>query len=233
MVLRKKAAGAQRKTSVFNGKRKINTERRAEIGKEKRAKTRSMLLQSAFNVLGVENGMFTTIEEICAEAGISRGTFYNYFSSVAELYSALSYELSHEFVKAVLTITDQYPDAGERSAIAIRIYLERAMKDSRWGWGMVNISAGGPIFGAETHAQVKRTVEEGLESGEFKLPSAEIGRDIISGTTLSAMITLLRTIQHSSYPSLVAKQILIALGVGEKAANEIVKRDLPRLGGRS
>ena len=48
----------------------------------KRERTRKKILEAAFGVIGNEKGLTVRIEEICAAARISRGTFYNYFTSL-------------------------------------------------------------------------------------------------------------------------------------------------------
>lgn len=209
--------------------RNIDVRRRAEIGKERRARTRARIQTAAFELLGRVDGLYTSIEEICRAADVSRGTFYNYFTSTQELFESLAYELSHDFLNAVLEITNEMPEAEERTAAAVRLYLRRAALDHQWGWGMVNISINGVVFGAETYAQARRTIDEGIRSGAFNVANADLGRDICLGTTLACMMTLLRKKQRASYPTEVAQSILLSLGVPDAVAAEVVARRLPSL----
>src|SRR5262249_60874481 len=62
----------------------------------KRERTRKTILDAAFGLIGNEKGLTVRIEEICAAAQISRGTFYNYFTSLEQLFEVLAVELSHE-----------------------------------------------------------------------------------------------------------------------------------------
>ncbi len=208
-------------------KRNIDVERRAQIGLEKRARTRAAVLQAAFVLLGREKGLFTRIEEICEAAEMSRGTFYNYFNSMEELYDALSYELNHEFNNAVTAIVSTMPYAAERASAGVRYYLERALKDPGWAWAMVNISTGGPIFGAETYMLAQKTTEEGIASKEFDLTGPNSGRDLTLGTTLAAMVTQLRNPPSPTYPASVARHILRGMGVPKDRVEEIIKMPLP------
>ncbi|MGH8247774.1 MAG: TetR family transcriptional regulator, partial [Gammaproteobacteria bacterium] len=59
--------------------RRINR-RRAEIGAERRLRTRTAMLDAALDLLGHSHGRTTRIEDVCAKARIARGTFYNYFT---------------------------------------------------------------------------------------------------------------------------------------------------------
>ncbi|MGH6652188.1 MAG: TetR/AcrR family transcriptional regulator [Sphingopyxis sp.] len=205
----------------------INLERRAQIGQEKRARTRTALLDSAFTLLGRENGRNTRIEEICGESGISRATFYNYFNNMDEVFSALSDELNHDFNRAVTRIISALPTAAERAGAAVRYYLERALHDPKWGWAMVNISAGGPIFGQDTYEHAQATADEGIATGEFEIPGPHTGRDIQLGTTHAAMITQLRNQPSPTFAASIARHVLLALGVPKARADEVVAQDLP------
>jgi len=208
-------------------KRNIDVQRRAQIGEEKRARTRTEILDSAFMLLGRERGLTTRIEEICQAARISRGTFYNYFDSMDQLFDALSFELNHDFNRAVTALLRQMPHAAERVGSAVRYYLERALNDPQWAWAMVNISAGGPIFGADTYQHAQWTAEEGIASGEFKLTGPNSGRDLQLGTTLAAMITQLRNSPSATYPQSVARHVLLGMGVPSERVEDIVATPLP------
>lgn len=206
--------------------RKIDVERRAQIGLEKRARTRAMLLEVTFALLGREGGLTTRIEEICEAAGVSRGTFYNYFNSVEELYDALSFELNHEFNVKVTDILMQMPTAAERAGSAIRYYLDRAIRDPKWAWAMVHVSASGPIFGADTYKHAQATAEDGIATGEFELTGPNSGRDLQLGATLAAMKTQLTNSPSPSYAASVARHVLRGMGVPKDRVEEIVSMPL-------
>jgi AcrR family transcriptional regulator len=207
--------------------RAVNPERRAQIGQEKRARTRAAILDATFQAIGHEHGRLARIEQVCELAEIARPTFYTYFSSMEELFAALSYELSHDFNSAVLAYCAQLQDRAEEAAAAIRYYLRKAAGDHAWGWSMVNVSLGGPIFGAETCAAATATVASGIKSGVFKVRDAKIGRDMVLGTTLAAMTTLLRGERARNYPESMAQHILVGLGVPAVRAERIVQKPLP------
>jgi hypothetical protein len=92
---------------------------------------------------------------------------------------------------------------------------------------MVNISATGPLFGAETFASALATVEEGILRGEFVLEDARVGRDMILGTALAAMVSQLREGADADQPRKAARLILRALGVPGDRVDVVVSRPLP------
>src|SRR2546426_11921310 len=87
--------------SVPPTKSNVNLARRAELGEQKRMRTRAALLRAAISVLGKESGRFATVDNVITESGMARGTFYNYFDSRDQLFAAVAYELSHDFNSAL------------------------------------------------------------------------------------------------------------------------------------
>ncbi|MES2755981.1 MAG: TetR/AcrR family transcriptional regulator [Pseudomonadota bacterium] len=202
-------------------------ERRVQTALEQRTRTRAAILDATFQVLGHENGRLARIDDVVRIAKIARPTFYTYFSSMDELFAALSYELSLDANFKALTYGATMKSAAEETSAAIRYHLGRTQEDAKWGWGMVNISVGGPIFGAEIHAACTATVQWGIDSGLFKIEDGRIGRDMVLGTGLAAMKTILTTPPQKNYPAQVARQILMGLGLTAAKADKLVAQPLP------
>lgn len=204
---------------------------RVAAGRKRKAENRARIIAAAFTIFGNENGLHARIEDIAEQAGVTRATFYNHFAGMIELREALTHEVAHDFLTAVTATIAAMPDARDRSAAAIRFYLRRAMADPRWGWSMLNISATGMIFGAETFHQAGRTLQEGMDAGVFRLASMDLGRDILLGACVAALGTILRGQAPDDYPEAVAGHILVGLGVPHDQARAIAHRPLPPLAG--
>jgi len=197
----------------------------------KRERTRSKILEAAFGLIGHEKGLTVRIEEICAAARISRGTFYNYFTSLEQLFEVLAIERSHELNQAlVAAFDDTMRSHAEGSNAAIQHYLDYARRDPAWAWAMVHLSAFGPAFGAEAWKACGEAIAMGIAAREFDVPSATVGRDLMTGTVLATIRTMLRSGGEQTEPRIVAHHVLRALGVSEKRAREITERPLPDLG---
>ncbi len=196
---------------------------------ERRARTRARIIAAAFEIFGEENGLFARIEDVVDKAGVTRATFYNHFSGMFELREALAHEVTHDFLTAVTRAISSMPDARDRATVAVRFYLHRAREDRRWAWSMLNMSASGMIFGAETHRQAGETIGEGIEEGVFPIRSRAMGRDLLLGSTLAAMGSIVRDKMPKDYPEVIAGYILHALRVPFDEAREIAHRKLPKL----
>jgi AcrR family transcriptional regulator len=193
----------------------------------KRVRTRKKLLDAAFALMGNEKGLTVRIEEICAAAHVSRGTFYNYFASLEQLFEVLAIELSHDLNSGLVATWDETQSHAEGSNAAVQQYLNYARRDPAWAWAMVHLSAYGPSFGAEAWEACYRSIEKGIEAGEFDVPNATVGRDLMTGTVLASVRTMLRSGNDRSQPGAVAYHVLRALGVPDGRAKEIAARSLP------
>jgi AcrR family transcriptional regulator len=193
----------------------------------KRERTRRAILEAAFGLIGNEKGLTVRIEEICAAARISRGTFYNYFTSLEQLFEVLAIELSHDLNRALVATWDETRSHAEGSNAAIQHYLKYARRDPAWAWAMVHLNAFGPPFGAESWDACYRSIAKGIEAGEFDVPNATVGRDLMTGTVMATVRTMLRTGGSRSQPRIVAYHLLRAFGVPDARAKEIADRPLP------
>lgn len=203
--------------------------RRLELGRQRRAKTRARVIAAAFELFGEEDGLYARIEDVSRRAGITRATFYDHFSGMAELRDAVTYEVTHDFLTAVTRAVDQLTDPCERISVAIRFYLHRVREVPGWGRSMINLSANGIIFGAETFRQAELTVVDAIEAGQLTILDSALGRDAILGTTIAAISTMLRGERGADYPEQVVALILVGLGVNPLKAEEISRRPLPDL----
>lgn len=220
----KTTAGPTRRSSA--AKQGAILARRAEIAVQKKAETRLSLLHAAFEVLGHENGRDMQIEDLLAHVGMSRGTFYNYFESREDLFNVLSFEFNHGLDEALA----ESGDPALWACQAIRIYLHRAQKDRAWGWAMVNISSNGPkILGDDTYRHAAVTLQAGIDSGDFKIASLQIGMDLVMGSTLAAILSILRGDAGPDHPEQIAKSLLIGLGIAPARAERLSKQALPPL----
>lgn len=202
---------------------------RAESGRQRRARTRARIIAAAFDSFGTEHGLHARIEDIAASAGVTRMTFYNHFSGMDELREAVTYELTHAFLTAVTEAISTLEDPRERAASAVRFYLHRVASDPDWGRSMLTLSASGVMFGAETYREAEQTVSEGMRAGYLSIGDSGLGRDLVLGTSLAAIASMLGRHPDPDYPTKVAEAILRGLGVPSAEAEQIASRSLPEL----
>lgn len=195
-------------------------EARRTGGDPRRARTRAKIIAAAFNLFGAETGVLVRIEDIAALAGVTRMTFYNHFASMAALREAVCFELTHDFLTSVTQTLATLDGPHERISTAVRMYLGRAVSDAAWARSILNLSSDGLPFGAETFREAEQTMREGIAAGVFQDVECALGRDLVLGTTLAAIATILRGQTGPEHAERVAAAILRGLGVKPEIARQ-------------
>lgn len=195
--------------------------RRASIGMEKRERTRSHLIESAYRVFARKETDAVTIDDIIAEAGVARGTFYNYFQTREDILRAVAASLSDVMNQKIWAQYATIVDPAERMAIGLRQFLHQAMRDSTWGWVIVRIG----LVAAPLSETIERGVMSDLEAGirlqRFQVENMQAAVDLVLGTALMAMRTILEGHTEPKYPEQITKLILKSLGVDNNDAEAI------------
>jgi AcrR family transcriptional regulator len=197
-----------------------------------RARTRALLLDAAVRVFARKGAGAAAIHEIAAEAGVANGTFYNYFRTREELLEATSLRLAerlHEDIAASRTAVD---DPAERIAIGCRRFVLQAMSDPVWGAALLRVWHSTPAPSAEGAAPVLADLRAGRRAGRLRYASETAAIDLIQGTVLAGMRSVLEGRAGAEHAATVAALVLRGLGVPVSEADRIVTRPLPRIPAR-
>jgi AcrR family transcriptional regulator len=171
-----------------------------------------------------------TIAEIAAAAEVSPGTFYNYFQTREEILDAVAVSLVDEFRRVMDAIERAVDDPAERIAIAIRLFLVRVRDDRLWGWFMARYAASLPILRDQTREIIReRIIADGLRRRRFRLPSTRAIGDLIAGTSVTALRSILEGRAPVEMATEVAELVLRGLGVPLADAHRVANRPIPPL----
>lgn len=195
---------------------------------ERREKTRAKLLESALHVFS-RKGPQAVIEDVIAQAGMARGSFYNYFRTNEELLAALAGEINNELVRAIDPLVQRLANPVERVACgacllshAITQFPQLGAFLSRLPFPTANSSLLGLRF-------LARDVAAGIGAQRFRHIEQRVAVDLVAGVVLSAAYALAsETLQHD-YPEQSVRQMLQGLGVDGAEAQRIVAQPLPAL----
>ena len=91
----------------------------------RRAETRARLLRAALEVFSEKGFGRTTVDDVCAHAGYTRGAFYSNFVSLDELFLTVWQERSDDFLAAAETTVEQ---AGEDPVISLEEGIDRLLE---------------------------------------------------------------------------------------------------------
>ena len=112
---------------------RIDLSRRAEIGRERRERTRSALLGAAKRVFSESPIENVNVDDVARSAGVAKGTFYYHFRDFDALVAAIGEELATEFDALLQPQRSRLADPLERFALGQFAFLRRAEEEPRWG----------------------------------------------------------------------------------------------------
>jgi AcrR family transcriptional regulator len=99
---------------------------------KRRAQTRARLLEAGFKVWAERGFWQTRVEEICAEAGYTRGAFYSNFDSVDDLFFALYEQQSERITTHVTDVLASDAGGDETTAGLIERTAAALPLDREW-----------------------------------------------------------------------------------------------------
>jgi AcrR family transcriptional regulator len=201
----------------------INPVRRAEIGREKRARTRAQLIEAGHALFARQAVESVTVDDLVKQAGVAKGTFYVHFDGLDALIAAVAEDLVQSFDELLQPARTSIAEPALRIAFGCRCFIDKAREDPRWAAVAARIAATAPK-GAES---VRRRLFEDLQQFSQGLPdhgSAELKLEIVVGI----MLQILRALSEGRLTSLdsnaVVGAILRAIGIDDRHAETVMAR---------
>jgi AcrR family transcriptional regulator len=197
---------------------KIDLARRAEIGRERRARTRAQILEATEILLAERSPEALTIDAIVDAAGVAKGTFYYHFQSIEELTAAVGAKLGESFDDLVAPARLGIPDPIARLSFGLTKFLEKAIAEPLWA-RLVIQSAQAPTGVREgIRGNLKADLAEAKAQGRLTMQDIELAADIVIGVWLEVARG---TLQRGAAPNLVREfldAVLRALGATQPEA---------------
>lgn len=187
------------------------------------------LIESAMLVFAQRGAEGSVIDEVITTAGMSRGTFYNYFRSNEELLAAVAGEVGNQMLLIVDPVVRLQADPAARVAMGVRLVLTVARSHPHLAAFMVR--AGPPAVGAQSLATdyLARDIAEGIAAGRFKAIHPRLAFDMVTGSVLAGFHSLLTARVPASYPQDMALSLLLALRVPVATARKLAGLPIGRL----
>src|SRR5215208_6566309 len=179
---------------------RIDLARRAEIGREKRARTRAQILESGAALLAERPLEALTVDAVVEAAGVAKGTFYYHFQSMEELAAAVGEKLLESFDDLLAPARLGMPDPIARMSFAFTEFVEKAIADPLWAQLVVRSAQAPTEFARSVRANLKADLAEAKAQGRLTMQDVELAADIGLGILLGVMRG---TLQRRAAPDLV------------------------------
>lgn len=200
---------------------------RTRVGLQRRQKMQARLVESALAVFAEKGVDASVIDDVIATAGVSRGTFYNYFKTNTELVVTVGEQLSNEIIEMIESVVGDYENPVQRLACGLRQFLITAQQYpilARFLWraGFNAYSSNNLIM-----VYIPRHIQEAIEQDSFNVQDTLFALDFLTGVMLSSMFAITSRPLQKSYSDQVVKHLLLGLGVPETEAETLVGLDMP------
>jgi AcrR family transcriptional regulator len=163
---------------------KIDLARRAEIGRERRERTRALLVDAVTMLLAERPREALTVDAVVDAAGVAKGTFYYHFQSIDELAAAVGEKLAESLDAVLAPARLELQDPIERLSFAFTKFLEKAISNPNWARLVVQSSQSPAEFARVIRANLKKDILEAIVEGRVSVRDPELAVDIVIGIWL-------------------------------------------------
>lgn len=206
---------------MTKGKGRRKLDHRTRVGRERRARTETRILEAAMRVFADMDFEAPKIDDVAQAAGISRGTFYNHFDSVDALRAATSEWTTRGVLEAIEAALQEVEGAALRIGVGLRLFFLKAQSDPVWCRFVARVWT---LGGVELPSQ---DLAEGLRLGIFRASSVVAGRDLVFGGVREALLRIGGGQAPPDYGTHMAEVSLQALGTDARRVAAAMKHPLP------
>lgn len=198
--------------------------RRAEIGREKRARTRAQLVAAANALFARQAVEAVTVDDVIREAGVAKGTFYVHFNDLAALIAAVADELVKSIDELLQPVRLSIDDPALRIAYGCGCFIDKALSDPEWA----SLAARMAATVARGGDAARRRLYEDLTLHAKRLPkgsiSAELSLEIVVGILLQVLAAIGEGRLASRHREGALAAILRAIGLDARQVKSALAR---------
>lgn len=160
---------------------RVNLEARAAAAENRRAQTRARLIEAAISVILEKGHESASIEDFVAAAGVSRGTFYNYFPTIEDLLHHLNSQISEELNQTLGPALTGIEDPAALLAAVVHRILATFVADPVRGWLALKIEATALPRQAVFEARFDAIHGAAVARGRFRDCDVAAARNLVFG----------------------------------------------------
>lgn len=200
----------------------------------RKSRTRAALIGAAQRILAQRGSTEVAVQDITEEADVGLGSFYNHFTSKAELFEEAVLDLLSDFGAALDAACAGMTDPAEVFAVGIRLTCRLAGSQPEVARILV---LAGPQFTVADRGlapQALRDIVTGVRAGRFIAPNPALALAVVAGSVLAFVQIRLsgdaRTGRLNDQDADdLAATILTTLGLTRPDADDVAHRPLPVL----
>lgn len=165
---------------------KVNLERRAQIGRERKERSRQALLGAVRSLYAELPASKITVDEVVARAGLAKGTFYYHFNDLTALLDELALELASELARSLANLRRPLSSPTARIARAVNGFLRHVAEDPEWGRILLHAAANLPRRAIPNRPDLIEDLELALQAGQLRFQNIELAADMVLAMVVEA-----------------------------------------------
>ena len=203
---------------------KVNLERRSEIGEARRRRTLEKILKAMLDVLSERRFDDCTVDDFIQAAGMSRGTFYNYFKNKDDIAHTVATLLNSIIEATIVQVAPSQERAVDRIALALATFLDFAAQAPHLAEVMfrefLRHYPRYPTFVESSSERFRHEYEKGAAEGDLTISAPDVLQDAVSGTLAFLMVRMVYSPgdQHKTIMRQGINYILLGQGVSKAKA---------------
>lgn len=197
-------------------------------GHKKRARTRQALIEAALRIYAHKGVGELALNELAAEAGVSNGTVYNYFTTREEVLTAVGVSLIEDFSRLIDATMRDLVNAPQRVAAAMRMIIERGVADPEWAAAIVRVMHFDEGMRSAGIEFLRADLQAGLRQGAFSYSDEQVALEMYISVMLGGLRSVVEGRAAPDRASQTAEITLRALGVAAEDARHFATLPLPQ-----
>jgi AcrR family transcriptional regulator len=202
---------------------------RTRTGQLRRARTRARILCAAFGLIEEKGVGRVTVDDVRDAAGLSRGSFYNYFLTYEDMLKEMASEIAAQVNQEQAARFGTVSDPAERIWCNLQYAILRIASDRPCAEIFVRVM---PLVGAlndhmRDHAE--QSVAQAMTEGAIDVPSTGVALDLGYGLAATMARRSLEAPLDPAEVSAGGLMLMRAFGVPEPRASQIAHRGVPDL----
>jgi AcrR family transcriptional regulator len=197
-----------------------------KVPSSNRRATRQLLLDAARDLVLERGHDRISIEEITDRGEVSKGTFYNYFDTKQDAFTAVAQGLKTQLAADLVTTTDPIKDPALKVAITLKFYFYQSMDNQDWREFTQ--------FTGLTESYLEQAIEErikdlqwGIKAGRFKGDNVHFTESLIRGISRHVISAIDQGQVGRDASDYAIRSILQMLGLPEIVAKALTQTRLP------
>ena len=214
---------APRKSTRLNPSQRA---RRLEVDVERRARTRTKLMEAAYRLFATHGSDAPSIHDVIAEADVSRGSFYNHFETRDDLFRAVADEVARSINTILQAQLADIDDPATHIGLSFRMFLHFAVSDQTRGWILLRMM---PLVGPlnrDMRTLIQYDFERAIAQKRFRTTSVDFAVDLGMGMLITTIRRLLTDGGGDRHIDQTAADLLVALGLPAAEARAIAQRPI-------